>query len=99
MSDDSFWWNKGFTVLSDEDLQMVYYPNSDNPLMADGLPVRPDHANLLHEPQDYWEVKVDNLNKETATSMDHAVVKNNSRIQGAANWLDSNTQWIKNKPE
>ena len=96
MSDDSFWWSKGFTVLSDEDLQMVYYPNSDNPLMADGLPVRPDHANLLHEPQDYWEVKVDNLNKETATSMDHALIKPNSRINGAANWLDSNSIWISN---
>tara|TARA_B100000927_G_scaffold283642_1_gene271612 strand:+ start:332 stop:5911 length:5580 start_codon:yes stop_codon:yes gene_type:complete len=94
MSNDSFWSSKGFTVLSDDDLQMVYYPKSDNPLMADGFPVRPDHANLLHEPQDYWEVKVDNLNKETATSMDHALIKDNSRIQGAANWLDSNTNWI-----
>lgn len=93
---NSFWKSVGFDI-DDDTTTGIYKPGSNNRLIIDyPSNVRPDHTTLFHEPQDHWEIKVDNLNKETATSLDHNILKKSARINGARNWVQSNVIWANN---
>lgn len=93
---NSFWKSVGFDI-DDDTTTGIYKPGSNNRLIIDyPSNVRPDHLTLFHEPQDHWEIKVDNLNRETANSLDHNILKKSARINGARNWVQSNVIWANN---